>query len=571
MHMVDIRKKELWSYVIVMILFLLSGAVHILAKIYPLRLKSNILILVFYSLAIEIWFQKINKKMIYRSVHRILYKITACLFALMLVRTIRYELIPQNLPLSRYTWYSYYLFLTVLALLIHRLILYVGKSEQDKINPYWRLLYIPALIFSGLFLTNDYHQLIFIFTREGTQTLVKYGLFFYLYVAFLAVVMALNVFLTYKKCSFKRNIGALWHTFLPLLTWGIYTFLYIIDWPPFFWIKTAFKSPELNSIIILWFIDSLIYSGLLPSNNFYDQFWQLSSLKMGIIDWSGAFFESQHLEETEGITKDQILLAQSEPIKLNDHTMLTSRQIRGGLCFWLEDISELEDLRVKLKAVGDVKSEENDLIRAENQMHKERHLLAEQKKIYQSIQERLQDKSRQVKAIIDQLPADEPLFSTAMKQASLINVYIKRYANLILLSQQSNQLDLDELKLAFQESLEYLQLNAVTTDLVWKSGATVANEDGLLLYELFQLAIENILPAMQSLLVVFQVVGHTLKLVLQFDLTEPFSLKEILQGRLSQRSDLVFYEQREDNSLTMSFHLKTGFFSSNKEGPDAFG
>jgi hypothetical protein len=71
---------------------------------------------------------------------------------------------------------------------------------------------------------------------------------------------------------------------LPMLLWILYTFSYVINKDFFVYIKTAIASAEFNVLIIILFIEALVFTRLIPSNRGYDKFLRLSSLNIGIMD-----------------------------------------------------------------------------------------------------------------------------------------------------------------------------------------------------------------------------------------------------------------------------------------------
>ena len=81
----------------------------------------------------------------------------------MLVRMCKFE-IPYEMPTAlRYAWYLYYIPMLLLPTVSLYLAFYIRQPENYKLPERRCLLFFPALFLIGIVLTNDLHQLIFIF------------------------------------------------------------------------------------------------------------------------------------------------------------------------------------------------------------------------------------------------------------------------------------------------------------------------------------------------------------------------------------------------------------------------
>lgn len=113
---------------------------------------------------------------------------------------------------------------------------------------------------------------------------------------------------------------------------------------------------------------------------------------------------------------------------------LQSRPIHAGHVFWKENFTTIHQLNRQLEEARAILAEENDLIQAENEMKEE--------------QTRLREQTRQ---LLNGLTSDSPDFDTRLAQACVLNSYIKRRTNLMLLKEKETQADAAELGLCIRE------------------------------------------------------------------------------------------------------------------------
>lgn len=87
-------------------------------------------------------------------------------------------------------------------------------------------------------------------------------------------------------------------------------------------------------------------------------------------------------------------------------------------------------------------------------------------------------------------------------RAGFLQTYSKRVANLIILAEQSGDLDFDEFALSMAESTEYLRVNGVEAMLVSEGKRTCSLSEVLTVYNRFQEFAEPILERISAILIV---------------------------------------------------------------------
>ena len=489
-------RKEIISYIISICFVLVACVLHALEFYNCVDFPVNTIVLALYTFVIFIWMHNMMNRVLRSSIVTRFRIIGLLLICYLTVRTVKYEILMENEDAVRLIRNLYFVFPLVLILLVFLTSLHVGKSERENINKYWNLLWIPTCVTSVLILTNNYHELVFS-VDPNVRGLDMYGPVFYFVIIYIGLLSLLTLVFTMMPSFKNRRLASVILPILILLTWGIYTFLYMIGWGPFEYFKIIFKSAEFNILMVVLFIESLVFMRLLPSNRGYESFLQLSSLNIGIVDSNGKmiFRPKRYRDIDYSLVEDSF----SHPILINEDTLLESANIKGGKSFWFVDFTDFNNLKRKLIDMSEDMLSENELLKAKSTLEKDMVKVEEQKEIREHIHMKLRPQFNQLKYILLNLPEDEEMFEIKLKHACFLDVYIKRYSNLFLITKNKKTLNLAELKLAFCESLDYLKLSNVNTSINWSLDGWFDAKYCLSLYEIFQYAMEFYMPGIDSL------------------------------------------------------------------------
>lgn len=500
--------KQYPKFFISLICIFLAAAIHIYAKMVPLSIHSNTITLGLYTVVIIFWIQKNRRMILHKEMRKYLIYIGYLLIAYLFLRTVKYDLVAKGSPFERYLWYCYYIILIAIGVFLLFSVLYIDKGRNEKIDSRWHLVYVLLFIFSLLFMTNDHHQMIFTFPDgldHWSDSSNGYGYLFYAMVAYCGAIIFATFFISTKKLLDSRNVKNIFITFAVPILWGLYTYFYLIRASHLTILFVAFKSPEFNCLITILYIESLIYNRLIPVNFDYEKFWDMSTLDIGIMNHDGVRHSKN--PSLKNIERDLIEKAEGSPLLIDENTLLESAKISSGYTYWFSDISQINHIKKELKNFGDLIAEENELLKAENQLKKEHASIKKQIEIYEFIDSSLEDKILALERSLDTLSDDEDDFNQGMTLATMINVYIKRFSNMLLLSQKSKTASVMELRLAIGESLRYLTIFDVMTDLSWAAKGDMSLDNMLLLYKTFEEVIEGNINSMSAALVTVKLEG----------------------------------------------------------------
>lgn len=412
--------------------------------------------------------------------------IASLMIGYLAIRTLKYEILFDNMLAIKYIRYIYYFFSLNIIHLVFFISLMVNKSEREPISSWWHLLWIPTETFVFLVLTNDFHGLAF--STDVTLGVEAYKPLFYIIVLYAAILTIASLVSALRA---SRSMRSAWPVLLPIslmLLWILYTFSYVINRDFFVYIKTAIASAEFNILIIILFVEALVFTRSIPSNRGYDKFLRLSSLNIGIMDMDGNVVFAP--TKMPPVTAEMIHASLGKATKLDKDTLLESARISGGESFWFIDLKELNSLKKRLYALNESLMSENELLSADKKLKEKMAKLEEQNEIRSYIDSSLSDKFNFLKIVMNNLPEDEESFEAVLKRACITSAYIKRYSNLFLLSKKDKNIAMAELGLAFTESLNYLSLSGVASKINWQSEGALDIDTALAIYEVFQRILE---------------------------------------------------------------------------------
>lgn len=478
-------RKEILSYITSTFFVLLAMSLHLLEFFGVITFSVNAIVFFLYTAMILLWDRIMESRILRTQSKKYFMMVTFLMIGYLAVRTLKYEILYDNLVAIKYARYIYYFFSLNIIHLVFFISLMIAKSEHEPISNWWHLLWIPTESFVFLVLTNDYHSLAF--NTDVPLGVGAYKPLFYIIVLY-AAILTIASLVSALRASMSLSPWSLALPILPMLLWLLYTFSYVINKDFFVYIKTAIASAEFNVLIIILFIEALVFTRLIPSNRGYDKFLSLSSLNIGIMNMDGDIVFAP--KEGPSVTPDMIRASVGKARKVDEDTYLESAKIKGGESFWFIDLKELNSLKKQLYALNESLMSENELLIADKKLKEKMAKLEEQNEIRSYIDSRLSDKFNFLKIVMDNLPEDEEAFERALKRACITSAYIKRYSNLFLLSKKDKNIAMAELGLAFTESLNYLSLSGVVTKINWQSETSLDIDAALAIYEVFQRILE---------------------------------------------------------------------------------
>lgn len=495
-HMVRKVDKTKLLTVVGIIIFLLGGAVRIFSHLTSSadNYIENFDVIIFSGLIIG-WGVSVAYRIVQKNI-RICLVISAALMLLwMALRAIKYNSPADINTYGRYLWYSYYIAMVFLPLMMFFAMLNIGKPENTNNRKY--LLIIPAAVLVLLVMTNDFHQLAFVFEPDfhNWNKQYSYGPVYYVIVVWIFILVLSSIVLSINRCRISATRKKLWIPIVIILVAIIYTLwnnlnhgysgLRIYNVPEVF----CFAS------IALW--ESLIQIGLVPSNTGYGDFFNASNLNTLIFDnEDNVKYRSKN---ATNVSKD-VVLQNGNSVVIDENIILKKHNIKGGKAVWTEDISAINRINRELSEVKEQISEYNVILKSEAELKKRRAAVTEQNKLYDSITEFIRPQLCDLENILKNIENNRGDISVNYAGACVVNVYIKRISNLLIMAKSRKMLNAFELENSIRELAEYISVYGILCSFFSNVSGEISAEKTIALFKFIGIFIRHIMNCTDALL-----------------------------------------------------------------------
>lgn len=346
-----------------------------------------------------------------------------------------------------YTWYLLYiplLFIPSMWFVTNNQI-YI-KNKTYKKTAMAISLSISFLLFL-LALTNNFHQLVFIFPADTVGSHAsdyKYNIgymiiYAYIFVEILATIVLFYVFSS-KKTTFKQKL-------LPSVV-ILFVLCYSIVY-----VATDIPVPYLSDMTLVYtllgtlLIFVCLKCGLVKNSGAYFKFFETCNVPLAIV--------SDNMEiklENDKYCKQ----------KSNENMLLKKQKLTSGWLYVLDDIEKLKTLQKDLAS-------QNEKLEFSNKiLQKNSEILQKEKQIEQHVRllEKVEKQIKNKKIVLEKLLSDLPEKITSenklqtketLNEIKIVVGYLKRKTNLILLAEQKKEMTPNELRLLFEESFNDLK------------------------------------------------------------------------------------------------------------------
>lgn len=426
-----------------------------------------------------------------KSVKHTMMHISVMIFLLFFFRGLKYTVFGNVSALGRYCWYLYYVPMLVIPTLLFFAALYIYAGDAKRIKRIWGWVTVITAVFVLLVLTNDLHQQVFRFKPgfadwDGDYS---YGIGFILIAAWQYLLYTAAVAVLVLRYSISGIKRWSWMILVPFVI-GITSMVLLVTGNlPHINGHNIFELPEILCFMVAAVLECCMQLGLIPVNESYSKVFQISSLPVQITDEHGTpLYQSA---SAAGLSLEQFLLP--DGARMEEHTILHRLSLPGGYGFWQEDVTELDCLKEDLEQVRERLAEETELIRLQNELKLKQESIEQRTLLYDEIARRTQPQSLAISDISSRAinTADTELRDKYRKRIAFLGSYIKRYANLMLLSAESATISVGELGLSFAEVLRYLNLYGIPGELMNTASGSIPAEKALAVFEAFETLIEH--------------------------------------------------------------------------------
>ena len=500
-----------------------------------------------YIVLFTVWGVSVRRRIIQPQVRRYLTFVSVLMVFWITVRTVRY-VFAEDPTLLRYLWYMYYLPMLFIPFLIVLIAMSLGKPEQYRLPKLTALLFIPTAALLLLVLTNDFHQLVFVFPSEAAVwgNDYHYAIGYYLVLS-LIILCALTAFVTMLiKCRVPNSRKFLLTPVIPLIMALIYGVSYIARVP---WLNTV--AGDMTVVFCLLFASALeccIQCGLIRANTNYRELFDASTVGAQITDNDYNVILTSVSAKT--VDAETLRSTGQGPVMLEGGIRLSGAPLKNGYVVWTEDMSPLIRVLEELEEAKENLKDNNDILEEEHLLKAREAHIAEQERLYTVIQRETAKQICMMDEMIEQVEkaeTDEKRIHL-LKKMLVIGAYLKRRSNLVFLADKSSVLEAKEIALSIEESINNLETFGVVCGFISELTEPVLAIQVIMIYDFFEEITERSLESMHSMMIHLSIRSGELICAVDTDSKADCS---------ALASDTVTAEQDEDGEwkLTLRFDL----------------
>ncbi len=483
---------------------LLAGAANVLSKTLEPALVGSLMTSLNYLILTGLllfWIHSVRVRLLPSPAMTSVLAAALLMLAYLLVRIFKYRFAVEPVVM-RYAVYAYWIGQMLIPALFLMTCIRIRRGSEAAARSPEALLLIPASLLALTVMTNDLHSLVYVpkialtdFALDtGTYT---YGPVLYILYVWMALAGVSGLILLLREAGHLPK-NALRDLLIVIATWlgmVLITLLFMDRYS----LRHPFNVPETHIFGLLGIFEVCIRHRLIPHNDNYTGFFRALGIPVLVTDRD---LEPVYRTETPlPAAPTDLKAALDAPVELPDDRILYGRDVRAGHAFWTEDESGIRLAQHKLREANELLEEENDLILAETEQKEKDAYLQSRHRIYHEIAQELYPVQQQIGRMLDGAAPGTNEFRDVIARVCILNAYVKRKTNLLLLASETDRLSLRELLLALQESAGYLTLAGLQTT------ALVSGEDLLpagriiSLYDAFERIAEQLLGNAPSLMV----------------------------------------------------------------------
>ena len=443
--------NSIFKIVVFFALLLVGGFLDVLGIEIGIRTLS-----IAYYLMLGVFFAgRLAERIVDQRIRRLLCACAWMIVFFFLLRGMKYHAFHGAGIMARLLWYLYYVPTILIPFLSFLTALYVDAPQRKRISRLAIAFAVPTVLMIAAVLLNDFHQWVFRFQPGFTNWDEDYdhGVLYVVIAAWILFLFLGTGFVLTKKCRLSAGKKLFLVPLLPIFGGLAYVIAYALGVPPKVRGINLIEFPEMTCFVIACFWECCISIGLIPSNKGFEKLFMASGMAAQIADgnFRTVYASSSAAELT---TKQKVA---KEELALSEDAILHRASIQGGYVYWQSDVSELNRVNRELKELEERLSEETELIRLQNELAEKRTELEEKNRVYDAIAKKVLPQSQRIAELVGETEGAEALYEKNAGRICVYGTYIKRYANLMLLSENHQTISVKELGLAAEETFRALR------------------------------------------------------------------------------------------------------------------
>lgn len=392
--------------------------------------------------------------------------------------------------ISRYLWYSYYIFLMGIPLNLLCFVLLSNKPEGGKKlpRPVPPLTAVYFILLSVVF-TNDVHQLVFRFdiTKNWSDDYTYGPVYYVIFIYTFGLVLAMFITLVYKAKKECARVQLLPPCVL-FATAAAYCAGYFAGVP----ILRQSDFSLVFCLISVAFIEVMFRSGLMPRNTSYTKLFADAPIGMQIADTRGnVICAAQTAAPLKPRMIRNVIGAPGRTLKLGRDKLLHANPIDGGYVLWEEDIGAMNQLKDDLKKTSEKLRAANKLLAAERTIRGREVSARVRQDILDELEAEISGQTNELAERVKKLDVTDR--ETMRKETAYITLLlcrIKRGCNLFFLLHSDNSMSAEELAGYLRELTEFAAYADIRSVVSSRASGPVSVRQAALCYELCFLSLK---------------------------------------------------------------------------------
>lgn len=442
-----------------------------------------------YLCILIVWTVSINKRVVQKLPKRFLVCISLLLILWLSLRTVKWFYVEPLTIERRYLWYCYYFPFLFVPTCAFCLSMTMGKRDDYKL-PKWiaALFFVSASLFI-LVITNDLHQLVFVFPADAVifhDGDYSHGLGYFIVSAWIlgCMLCSIAILISKYRLSGKRKLFLL--PFAPIAISIIYCILYGLG------IKGIFidLTIVIIDVVVLTF-EFCMQIGLINTNTLYSELFTSSASQAFIVDNKLNIVYAG--KDTLNMDRPLLERAVNEKELIYENQRIRSSEIDGGYVVWQEDVSKLLILQDELEFTNEYLSGKNTALNEKYKTDMKRKRLEESNRLYNKMQNESADKLIKFSRLLSELEQSENDENGRylLLRISVILAYLKRRNNLIFVSNGQRNITMNELRNCINESIKNLDVFGISCTLNMDTKEKIAFNEIIYLYDTLEEIFES--------------------------------------------------------------------------------
>ena len=444
--------------------------------------QEHLLFALLYLIVVAIWTVSLSHRATQKGIRYAALFTGVILTGWTLVRLVRYQIIGMA-NLSRYLWYSYYIFQLSLPLVIVWMAWAIDKPKNETFPPkWWRVMAVIASFLILFVFTNDWHGHIFNLDLSRWDWDINYSYSFGYYIV-LIVAMG-NLLLAFFMMALKSMKSPRSKGFIgPLLIFilfGVYNYKYIIRDP--FVYETDVTI--VTGVFAMLMFETCIRFGLIPVNSKYIDLFERSPLKLQVFNKSKErALASTSADVLQQSTLDQLLIPEPFSVSYED-SLIFSNPIPGGYAVWQEDMSKINYLYQEIRDSTYKLEKTNALLTKEMELKRALNAQLVKKELMHQFETEMAQRIQELSARIEKIPHSSDKQQETTRVALLLT-YIKRRSNYFFLEKKQETIGISQVIVYLEELAKIAEYTQVQIATVNEIKTSISCKHATILYDFF--------------------------------------------------------------------------------------